>query len=746
MDARLSRSVPLLLAVPLLFAGAAVADPPAVLRLLTAAGLILGLGAAALRISRRLLPDLSAPSRAASSLVFAAAMIVVPATVLGHCGLLQPRLFLATEALLIASTLALRIPERSPAPTGAVAAVSEGVPKWLGRTEAAVLMTASAAAVLSFLAYAVQTELYAPPIKLDDPSYHLSAVAVWHRHHDLRMIKFDAGDQSTAFYPIGGELIDWALLAPLRDSDFLVRWSQLPFALGSLAAMAAIALHLGLSRRSTLLAALLYLTVGRAFPGLMFSAGNDHITAFYVLATVDAAFVFAASRAAGGAVYAGLALGLLIGTKYIGLLYALPLLALLLIAGLRRPIRIAPVASLCLSAAIAGGYTYLRNAWSVGNPVFPVPVTFLGLPGWAEVTLAVRRRLPDFQINVAQFLLVRTNYFGHLFRVTMLPAAVLAPMVSVLRPAEAWRKIVRTLVLSLPVIFFLQFLYGMHDHRDIRYFLAGIALAAVAFGWLLESVAEKLPLATPAVRGALACLIAYKFVHTDETSALQEAATAAILLGLASVGLAAWTRLRQGTSEHRLAFTVLACGIAVLAAAGLAGTLGRYQERKYRDDFLVEYLEEHAGEDGAGIAYVGGNRPYRLFGSRLQNRVEIVPLTGSVDHRFYHWGGSADFLFIPDRYQLWKKNLRQLEIGYVAVVLGDQQDPERHWMRRHPRDFELVFAVASMEVWRVRAGSALRSPHLPDPPLPKGEEGEKRTQHVVILVSPLSPRERGAGE
>src|SRR5262245_12054809 len=563
MDVRSFRGIPVLIAAPLLLLGAAATAPSDTLRLLTALGLLLGLGAAATRISRWLLPGLSVPSRIAASLVFAATMIVVPATVLGHYGLLAPRLFLAIEALLIASSLALRIPERSPAPTGTIAAVSEGVPKWLRRTEMAVLVTATAAAALSFLSYAAQTELYAPPGKLDDPSYHLSAVAVWHRHHDLRMIKFDAGDQSTAFYPIGGELIDWALLAPLRDSDFLLRWSQIPFALGSLAAMAAIALHLGLSRRSTLLAALLYLTVGRAFPSLMFSAGNDHVTAFYVLAAVDAALVFAASRTTGAAVYAGLALGLLMGTKYIGLMYALPLLFLLAVASFRRPLRIVPIAGLCGSAVLAGAYTYLRNAWSVGNPVFPVPIPSLALPGWAEVTLAMRRHLPDFRIDVRHFLLVSTDYFGHLFRVTMLPAAVLAPVVSLLRSGEAWRKIIRTLVLSLPVVFFLQFLFWMHDHRDVRYFLAGIALAAVAFGWLLEIVAERWPLITTLVRGALACLIAYKFIHTDETSVQREVTTAALLLGLAIVGLALWTSLRQRISQHRLAFTVLACGVAV---------------------------------------------------------------------------------------------------------------------------------------------------------------------------------------
>src|SRR6185295_14727805 len=38
--------------------------------------------------------------------------------------------------------------------------------------------------------------------------------------------------------------------------------------------------------------------------------------------------------------------------------------------------------------------------------------------------------------------------------------------------------------------------------------------------------------------------------------------------------------------------------------------------------------------------------------------------------------------------------------------------------------------------------SALRSPHLPGPPLPRGEEGERKPG-MLLLCSPLSPWERG---
>src|SRR4030095_13302462 len=120
--------------------------------------------------------------------------------------------------------------------------------------------------------------------------------------------------------------------------------------------------------------------------------------------------------------------------------------------------------------------TYLRNAVSTGNPIFPAPVRMLGieLPGWANIL--ERDTSPEYQIDVWHFLTRRTRLFGSYFPFTLLPAALLAPLAALAR--RRWRE---ALVFALPVVFFLQFRFLMHDHRDIRYFLPGIALAAVAF-------------------------------------------------------------------------------------------------------------------------------------------------------------------------------------------------------------------------------------------------------------------------
>ena len=78
--------------------------------------------------------------------------------------------------------------------------------------------------------------------------------------------------------------------------------------------------------------------------------------------------------------------------------------------------------------AVTGGYTYLRNAAAVGNPIFPAPVTIAGVeiqPGWEHATIEHRKSAPEFFIDIPHFLTQRKELFGPFFPFTMLPAALL---------------------------------------------------------------------------------------------------------------------------------------------------------------------------------------------------------------------------------------------------------------------------------------------------------------------------------
>ena len=282
-------NLPALLIAAVLLAGAAWPGSPRAFQVVVLAAMLAALWEAGSRLARWLAPDLPWESHAVAAFSLAVGIAVVPATWMGQIGWLRPAPFLVWTA--VAFLLALWLPHRnvgagtSPAPAPASRAI---------RVDTALLIMAALAVVLVGVNDMWRIR-WAPAGQhgFDDISYHLSAVATWIRHGDVRMIRFSMGDPSTPFYPILGEMASWVLIAPFRDSDVAARWTQLFFAVFSFLAVASIARRLGLSRRGAAFAAICYAGIYHVFPVLSVGAGKDKSTSFFTLAGLDAGLALA---------------------------------------------------------------------------------------------------------------------------------------------------------------------------------------------------------------------------------------------------------------------------------------------------------------------------------------------------------------------------------------------------------------------------------------------------------------------
>jgi uncharacterized membrane protein YsdA (DUF1294 family) len=695
--------LPLLIAA-VLGAGALAPNASRAFQVLVLAAMLASLGEAGSRLARWLAPELGRASHVVAAFSLAVGLAVLPATALGHLGRLRPAPFLLwTAAAFLLSRL---LPVRPGVPPAA--AETAEPPSRRLRVETALLAAALLAVAFAGL-YDMRQLRYQPPGAhgFDDNSYHLSAVADWIRYGDLRMIRFSMGDPSTPFYPVLGELSSWVLIAPFRDSDVAARWTQLPFALFSFLAVFAIARRLGLARRDAAFAAVLYAAIHHVFPVLAVMAGNDHSTSFFALAGLDAALACARRPRAGTAALTGAALGLLLATKYIGLLFAPVVLAVLAVAVLteRRSAdaakpsypRLAALALLLAAVlAVTGGYTYLRNAVTTGNPLFPAPMHLFGLdlPGWGGVSPAERAKAPEAQIQVWDFLTHRAKLFGSYFPFSLLPAALLAPLLALGR-----RRWLAALVFILPTVFFLQFLYLTPDHRDIRYFLPAIALAAVAFAWLLRALGDW----TSYLRAALCLWITLQATRSVDWTAPEKTLLVVALLGGGALLEIAWRRWRERGSPRPQTWQagLVAAALVLAAALPAGGMIATYQREKLAKQPGALALERLAGPGGDRVAYAGMNQPYLFFGSRLQNDLEIVPRTREVDSRYYSWGGELGDPYRAISYRRWRRSLEELDISRVVIVRGDWEDPERQWIVKRPDDFTLEYSDPAVEIWRL---------------------------------------------
>jgi hypothetical protein len=702
-----------------LLAGAAAPDSPRAFQVLVFAAMLAALWGAGARIARRLVPDFGPASHGVAAFSFAVGVGVVPATWLGALGWLRPAPFLAWTAVAFLLSRLLPVAARvgkedgpAPAPSAARAPRVD-----------LILLVAAGLAVAFVGLYDMDRLRWSPAGMhgFDDTSYHLSAVATWIRSGDLRMIRFSMGDPSTPFYPVLGEMSSWVLIAPFRDSDVAARWTQLPFTLFSFLAVAAIARRLGLSRRSAAFAAIAYAGIHHIFPILAVAAGNDASTAFFTLAGIDAALALARRPRLGTAATAGAALGLLLATKYIGVLFAPVILAMLALAAwierrrrdpaARVPAQIpaqtqaqiparrlaAVAALLAATMAVAGGYTYLRNAVTTGNPIFPAPVSIGGLeilPGWWGVSTADRAHEPAYEIDVWHFLTRSSKLFGAYFPFTLLPAALLAPLLALWR-----RRWLTAMTFLLATAFFLQFLYLMQDHRDIRYFLPALALAAVAFAWLLEAGGPRVALP---LRGLLLAWIVLQGVRRIGEPYAGQIAIAAVMLAAAWLAEIAWRRQGRASATWSTPWMApAAAALVAITAVPLGWGVDHYQAVKLARQPAALALERLAGPNGAHVAYAGYNQPYLFFGSRFQNDLEIVPRNRSVDAQTYRWGTRPANPYVEGSYSRWRGILDDKGIEWVVTVRSPWEDPEHRWVSRRTEDFALAYQDPQVEIWRV---------------------------------------------
>jgi hypothetical protein len=700
-----------LLIVAVLLAGAAFPASPRSFQVIVFAAMLAALWGAGSRLARRLAPDFGPESHGVAAFTLAVGIAVVPATWFGHFGGLRPAPFLAWTA---AAFLLSRLLPKGKATSDDLAIEPPRGPEPASRRtriDTTLLLTAGLA--VAFVGLDDMARLRWAPAGsygYDDVSYHLSEVATWIRYGDLRMLRFSMGDPSTPFYPVLGEMASWVLIAPFHDSDAAGRWSQVPFALFSFLAVAAIARRLGLSRRDALLAAIAYAGIHHVFPVLALGAGNDHSTGFFTLAGIDAALAFARRPRAGAAIAAGAALGLLVATKYIGILYAPVVLAMMVLASFierrreedRAPLRKLAGLLLLLAAVlvVTGGYTYLRNAVTTGNPIFPAPVRIFGtevFPGWGGVAVEERDTSPEFRIDVWRFLTGQARLFGSYFPYSLLPAALLAPLLAIWR-----RRWVAALVFSLPVVLFLEFLFLMHDHRDVRYFLPAIGLAAVAFAWLLAEIG---PRAFP-LRVLLLGMIAWEATRRAGWTSPRAGLTFVALLAAGTLGSLAWGRWGRERAPALRSWTerwgwAAAAAIVLAAALPLGWMIGTYQAKKLANLPGPLALERLVGPHGARVAYAGMNQPYLFFGSRFQNDLEIVPRTRELDARYYSWGSELGNPYEIVSYRRWRRSLEQLGITLVVIVRSDSEDPERRWILHRTGEFALAWADPEVEIWRL---------------------------------------------
>jgi len=559
-------------------------------------------------------------------------------------------------------------------------------------------------------------------------SYHLHLPASWWAAGRVGIVPTPFGDQAPAYAPANAELTYLFALASTGNLR-LAHAGQAAYAALAALAIVATARQGGASRPGAVGAALAFLMIPEVWQQAS-GAMADLALASFLLAGLPFLWrLWCRDRTRDGrdVLALGAALGLAVGTKYVGALLAVPLLAATAwllarnatLAGWSRWRATGAIAGLAFAC---GGFWYARNALLTGDPTFPVTLRLGGL-------------------TIAPGLYGGAEMRRWLYH---LPVTDLQPFLEMF--AETGWGFLACLAIALPSLLFRR-----------RPWAPALFASYVALGWLVVpyqqsrflfaawGVAALTPaLAAPAGRPALRELA---FAPAIAGAAWQYPTPARLLTAALWTGAAvlAAREARSPRPPGRWSRAAPWLGLpttAVLVLALIAWTRpyshADPQPARVGDGHDAGWQYVAARLHGRRIAYAGSNLPLPLWGWHLENRGRYVNVAGKLSdvlHDFRDGPGHTDTAepaperARPDR-AAWLANLTAAGTDalfvtrlYPEVAAGMPHDAEgfpseRAWADALPDRFPLIFATPDVRIYDVRpdAGQGHRWPVEASPP------------------------------
>jgi len=667
---------------------------------------------AAYRVADRVARQEHALARLLVWIVAATAVVVLSVEVGGIARLLRrPAMVFAVAAGLSVGLLAFTsaFPSRSPRDSADGVPRSGEQPLFAARSLPAWAAACVALAWIPLLC----DRLPLPPVAWDALTYHLTFPVRWLQSGDLSSPVPLAGDPAHPYYPLVGQMLLYWNLATCGTDRWTVV-SQVPFLAIGACGVALLALQRGASPRVAACAALAWAGTPVALRTSV-EVMVDLAPATFFVATL----ALAESARRPGSALLGLAawtsFGLLLGTKYSGVLLGLAALPLVL----RIPAGVAATAGGALAAVAVGGYAYLRNLASGGNPFLPLEVAFgpwTIFPGPAGAAEYFGESAPRLGWNALLVSARSVLEMGVLF----LP--LLAGLAWTLATGRGGRSLAAVAVAAFGLSALLL------PFREHRYFLPVTAAAWGAVGAAASRAGRRIGFERVVVAALALQVPITLFYWLKELWTLGWSSSRVAGVGAAVAVAAGLVLVRLPRGRVRLA---LGAGVvSVVVAAILTGPAwekeryerwGRFWASRYlwedlarpREDLrdlgeAWSWIANETRSRAAVVAYSGMNVPYPLTGLGNRNRVVAVCRNERAATSIYRWGIlPPDPGASPSR-RAWMENLAELEVDYLCVFRlyvaegGTGRFPiEDDWARGAPDRFTLRWAAPWARIYAV---------------------------------------------
>src|SRR3989338_9000125 len=575
--------------------------------------------------------------------------------------------------------------------------------------------------LLGFLLVKLSINLVNPPFGWDSLNYHFSFPVEWLKQGNLLNPITINDDLAPSYYPINGSLIYLWLMLPLKNV-FLADVGQIPFFVISFLALYGICRRFSICRRYSLYAATLFSIIPNYFKQIEIAYVDVMVCAWFLI-SVYFLLTFYQSRKIKDIILFSIALGLLLGTKTLALLYSLLLVVFLILFLLtqRNVLKTSGIV-FCLATSIGsicifGGYGYIRNYVQTKNPVYPMEVriaekvVFHGV--YDKTNYSVRVSQKDYSFDKLLF----HEGLGGGVLLFLIPGLLYLPIGMVRKKIE----LDKLLLFLTPVFLYLLWRYCV-PLANVRYLYPAMALGFVAPFYFLPDTKRVLNTVGVFVVVCIIASVSELASHGELVASL----LASLILFFTLRSMLA-TLERAKVWQWGIIAGVLFVGLFFLNADYNRKEFKRYPAMTgysgFWPDATQAWLWLNENTQGNTIAYVGRPVPFPLYGRNLKNNVFYVSVN-KIDpvmiHYFpksrYQW--SEDFMELHKSleakgnyrehadYAVWFSNLKRRKVEYLFVYSLHQTKEiafslEDEWAKAHPEVFQVAFTNQTIHIYRV---------------------------------------------
>lgn len=507
------------------------------------------------------------------------------------------------------------------------------------------------------------TALKSVPLEYDAMVYHLPIIGQWLQTGSLINVYYTAFAGPLGYYPSNFDLFYlWSAL-PFRN-DIFMNFLNIPLFVILGITIYAIAREWKCSRNISIC----FSTVLLSMPVFLDQAATIFVDVFFTT-TFAISLYFLQKIAASNnnqkeyALLFGLSLGLFMGTKYLGIVYAIIPLMIFFIIHIARKQLIKNWRSIAITAIgifTTGSFFYLRNWLNAGNPLFPVEIKIAGttiFEGYRGVSeglydsslIAHLPNITTFKQMISGFYTM-TNWPGMIACTSFLITVILFIYVVIVKSK---RDIITagTILFSgiLMAYFYIRSPYSYRDFMgNIRYAMPFLAIGVINIAYLGNKIKKYQAL----------LLVPIFFVTT-------------------------WSVIHYMTFQnHPISYPEDNMFSGIIKAG--------------------DWFNAH--DPDANIAYTGFHFHYPLYGHHFSRKVDYVNINECEQCRYIDYRNSANSIRRDPNYENWTKNLKAQEKQYIVInktITPQVRSYEFEWIEQHPENFKFIEKFGDTRIYKI---------------------------------------------